>query len=438
MIPIIYAFIASTTYLLYYIYTYKNHFELRPKYYLGVIFVLLSVYLQFYIAVSTNINIGYTALLSFLTYPIGLFLVFKTNLFNILFLSFNIIVKIYIMFLFFATLYAVSNHIPYDPIWIKGTDYFALSQGHAYLLSIASLYLSDVLLLRKKLDYFFQLRRNLLFLIIIQFIILVNVSWLSFTDALVDTYWYNNMLLITSLSFEVIYFLLRLFTANSSYFSSYKIRSELLSKQLTNQVEHYKTYEEQMQNFIKFKHDYQKVFSSIINLIQLKNYEAIEQILVDYDEEFHQVMLDKSYANDLILDALLNDYAKRFAKIDTVFMSKTYIKLGTMKELDIIKLFYNILENAYEALLKVDSSSRMIEISSEITQDYLKISFVNSTILTMQQLGKTSKSDHQNHGFGISIIKNIIEQYDGFFNTFIVSGDETSYYHLELFLPLDL
>lgn len=437
MIPIIYASVAATSYLLIYMFTYKNYFELRPKYILGVLFILLSVYAQFYVAISTDLSMGYTALLSFMTYPIGFHMIYKTNIFNILFLSFNVIVKIYIMFIFFATIYAFDQGVSYDRTWIQHTDYFALSQGNAYFLSIGSLYLADILLLRNKLKSFFLLKRNLLFIISIQIIILINMAWLSFTDVLVDANWYNLMLLITSFSFEIIYFLLRLFTANSSYFSSFKMRSDLLSKQLTNQIEHYKSYEERMRLFNQFKHDNQKVLASITQLMHLKEYDAIEQILKSYDQEFNRLFERQTYSNNLILDALLNDYANRFEKIGTKFSARTYIKLNQLEELDLIKLFYNILENAHEALLEVDTSLRSIEINSEIVKSYLKITFVNTTIQTTIPLNKTIKADKENHGFGLSIIKDIIEKQEGFFNNFILLENNIPYYHLEIFLPLD-
>lgn len=436
---IIYAFVISTTYIGLYIHTYKNYFELRNRYYIGVSFVLVSIYLQFFVASYLDINIGVAAMLTFLTYPIGLSLIYKTNIFNILFLSLNIIVKIYIMFLFFGTMYAAINGIPYSPDWIKGTYYFALSQGNAYLLSIGSLYLFDVLLLKNKLKDFFMLKRNLLLLLSIQIILIVNMAWLSFTDILVDTNWYNNMLMITSLSFEVIYFLLRLFTANSSYFSSYKAKTNILSKQLEIQIEHYKNYEEQMLNFSKFKHDYDKVISAIMNLLSLKQYDAIEKILKDYSKDL-EVMFEnrKNYSNNLILDALLNDYAKRFFKINSKFESSAFIKIDDMSELDLIKLFYNILENAYEALLKVDASLRTLEIKSERVQGYIKISFMNTTDKMLDLSEKTSKRDKKNHGFGKSIIDDILSNHDGFSNAFITTNENVYYYHLEIFLPLTI
>lgn len=341
------------------------------------------------------------------------------------------------MFLFFSVLYASSLNVKYEPYWIKGTIYFNLSQGHAYLLSIGSLYLADVLLLRNKLKDFFQLKRNLVLLIMIQLILIINTSWLSFTNLAIDYKWYNSMLLITSFSFEIIYFLLRLFTARSSYFSSYKVHSETLEKQLRNQIEHYKTYEEQMKGFLRFRHDYEKILNVISNLLKLKEYETIEGILVDHKKELDLLVEHhKKYSNNIIVDALLNDYAKRFNRINTKFSAETFINLKHISDLKLIKLFYNVLENSYEAILKVESTNRVIDIRSELVKEYIKISFINSTILT-ELPSKTTKLDNKNHGFGIGIINEIINEYDGFSNTFITSNDNLNYYHFEIFLPIN-
>lgn len=437
ILSIVYAFIVSTTYIALYLHTYKKYFELRDFYYVGIVFVLLSIYTQFIITAYFDVYVGLAALLTFVTYPIGLSLIYRTNIFNILFLSFNIIVKIYIMFLFFGTLFALIEGVAYNPNWIRETDYFAFSQGNAYLLSIGSLYLFDVLLIKNKLKDFFLLKRNLLLLISIQLILIVNMAWLSFTEITIEPVWYNHMLLITSFSLEIIYFLLRLFTANSSHFSSFKVKTDLLTKQLTTQIEHYKNYEEQMVSFSKFKHDYDKIIKTITDLLSLKEYDAIQEILKDYSNDLESMMATrKNYSNNMILDALLNDYARRFMRVQTKFDSSAYIKLQTMTELDLIKLFYNILENALEAVQKVDESIRIMEITSEMVEDYIKISFVNTTENKTEITDKTTKLDRQNHGFGKSIINDVLTFYNGFSNAFVTVKDDVSFYHLEIFLPI--
>ena len=352
IISLLYAIIISTIFILLYVKVYSRYFNLRKHYYIGISLLLISIYIQFISNNINNVNIKYVGILSFITYPLSILLIFKTNIFNNLFLSLNAILKIYIAFVLFGTIYAVLNDIQYSTTWINGTNYFNLSQGHAYLISIGSLLLADHFLLKDKLKYFFQLKRNLLLIISIQLILIINMIWISVSNYNIPYVWYNNVLLLISFSVEIIYFLLRLFTANSSYFSSYKVHTNTLKKQLTFQLEHYKNYEEQMENFLKFKHDYDKVLSGIANLLVLKDYDSIKEIVADSSSELSQLNFNyKTYSNNLILDALLNDYAKRFERINAKFNSLTYINMININELRLIKLFYNILENAYEALL---------------------------------------------------------------------------------------
>lgn len=115
-------------------------------------------------------------------------------------------------------------------------------------------------------------------------------------------------MLLLSLSVDIIYFLLRLFTASSSYYSAFKSHSETLKKQLSIQLEHYKLYEKQMQDFLKFKHDYDKVLNGISNLLVIRDYE-LSSLSLNYIK----------FSNNLILDALLNNYYSRFSQINAKF-----------------------------------------------------------------------------------------------------------------------
>lgn len=440
IVTLLYALITSTIFVFLYVKIYSHYFNLRNHYYIGIFLLLLSVYIQFISNNASSINIKYIGILSFITYPLSILIIFKTNIFNNLFLSLNAILKIYIAFVLFGTIYAISNDAQYSTTWINGTNYFNLSQGHAYLLSIGSLLIADNFLLKDKLKYFFQLKRNLLLIISIQLILIVNMIWISVSNHNIPYIWYNNILVLISFSVDIIYFLLRLFTANSSYFSSYKVHTNTLKKQLSFQLEHYKNYEEQMENFLKFKHDYDKVLSGIANLLVLKDYDSIKEIVADSSSELSQLNFNyKTYSNNLILDALLNDYAKRFERINAKFSSFTYINMININELRLIKLFYNILENAYEALLKIENTNdRIINIKTEMLDNYIKLSFVNTTITSViDENIKTDKLDSINHGFGKTIISDILIDYDGFSNSYLTTEDNLSFYNLEIFLPLD-
>ncbi len=437
IITLIFALITSTIFIFFYINIYRKYFEMRMYSYLGKIMLLLSVYIQLF-AIYLQIDIRLIALLSFVTYPLSILLIFKTNYLNNFFLSLNAILKIYAAFIFFGALFAVFNNIQYNVQWITTTPFYNLAQGAAYLLSIGSLIIVDNYMIKEKLKFFFKLKSNLLLVSFIQIILLLNLIWISTSNTLLPQAWYNNSLLIIALSVDIIYFLLRLYIANSSYYITFMTHTETLKKQLDFQIEHYKNYEEQANELIKFKHDYTSILTGIANLIQIEDYRAVNNVIGDALITLkHTTLSYYKYSNNIILDALLNDYAQRFERIGAKFSASSYIEIPHLNELDLIRLFNNILENAYEALLKHPIvNERTIAINTTIINDYLKISFKNTMNDKEANTMITSKNDKLNHGFGLVIINEIIAKYNGFSNVYTSSFEENqTYYNLELFFP---
>ena len=102
-----FAILISTIFSYFYIRIYSKYFVLRSHYYIGFIIFLLTIFIQFITVLPFGLSVGYLGLLSFITYPLALSLVYKTNIFNITFLSLNAILKIYVDFIFFAALFAL-------------------------------------------------------------------------------------------------------------------------------------------------------------------------------------------------------------------------------------------------------------------------------------------------------------------------------------------
>src|SRR5690554_6142288 len=436
----IFAILISTIFSYVYIRIYSKFFHLRKYYHVGFILFLVTIYIQFITALPLGISVGYLGLLSFITYPLALSLVYKTNIFNITFLSLNAILKIYVDFIFFAALFALIEQNQLTLTWIYGSNYYHLSQALAYTVSLILLLLFDAKLLADKLKDFFSQRSNLLLIISIQAILIINLIWMSATTEVLPFRWYNVLLFLLPFSVDGIYLLLRLFTANSTYFSVFKTHTDTLRKQLSYQLDHYKIFESQTQELLRFKHDYNKVLNSISSLVDKGNLEPIKNIVNDSNKELNNLQINyNKYSNNLVYDALLNDYKNRFVSINAKFESVLYINFNIdIAELSMIKLFYNVLENAYEALLKVeDESKRSIKIDSEIIDSYIKVSFVNTMNAKYSDLNGTStKANKLQHGFGASIIDKILQEYNGFSNRFSTNDDGSDYYHLEIFLPL--
>ena len=159
-------------------------------------------------------------------------------------------------------------------------------------------------------------------------------------------------------------------------------------------------------------HDLKKMISSVLgkrNILSDAELEKLEGQISIYDA----IVKTGNDALDLILTE------------KSLYCEKNNIKLTIMAEggdlsfmsdADIYSLFGNILDNAVEAVMKVEPERRAVTLSIKTVgnmtvvheQNYFagKIKFVNGT-------PATSKNDTSQHGYGILSIRRIVEKYDG-------------------------
>lgn len=92
-------------------------------------------------------------------------------------------------------------------------------------------------------------------------------------------------------------------------------------------------------------------------------------------------------------------------------------KLDFMKDADVYVLFGNILDNAIEAVSKVESGDgRAIGVSIKTANSFLVINAFNQyagEIKMVDGLPKTTKKDTDYHGYGLKSIKYIVQKYNG-------------------------
>src|SRR5690554_1271181 len=100
---ILFAVMISSAFAYFYIKIYAKFFDLRKYYQLGFIIFLCTIFIQFMTVLPFGLTVGYLGLLSFITYPIALSLVYRTNIFNITFLALHAILKIYVNFILFRS-----------------------------------------------------------------------------------------------------------------------------------------------------------------------------------------------------------------------------------------------------------------------------------------------------------------------------------------------
>lgn len=92
-------------------------------------------------------------------------------------------------------------------------------------------------------------------------------------------------------------------------------------------------------------------------------------------------------------------------------------RLRFMREGDLYSLFGNLLDNAIEAVKKLDApEKRIIALNIKPAEEMLTIGLSNyyqGTVELEGGLPRTSKKDKNYHGFGMKSVKRIVEQYGG-------------------------
>lgn len=86
----------------------------------------------------------------------------------------------------------------------------------------------------------------------------------------------------------------------------------------------------------------------------------------------------------------------------------------SFEEYDIVMLFANLMDNAIEASKEVNSPR--IDIAITTKMNYLSIVIGNKiekSVLSVNSSLKTSKSNKEQHGFGIQSVKQIADKYYG-------------------------
>jgi sensor histidine kinase regulating citrate/malate metabolism len=192
----------------------------------------------------------------------------------------------------------------------------------------------------------------------------------------------------------------------------YKQQLELCSKQL----------EEQEAFFFeirRMKHDMKNHLSSLQGMLHAKDLENadiyIQNLLNDgIDSQIEFI----SHSGNIVIDSLINHKYTLAKKENIVFKADILIPstLSFQSE-HLVIILGNLLENAIEACLEVNSNERYIHLAISYEKNMLYICINNSCLPKSRKkdAGKyiTTKKDRFRHGIGLSSVEQAINQYHG-------------------------
>lgn len=201
--------------------------------------------------------------------------------------------------------------------------------------------------------------------------------------------------------------------------SRYKISSRFLEEQLEIQLRYYNSYHKNTEKFRRLRHDYLFVIRTLEALLDSGEKEQALKIV----RETHKTMeakkiVTKEYSDNATLNAVLQDLAFNCEEHGIRLSCQVSVPRNTeLTVLEALRIITNVTANAVEACQKVPKEERFIQIIAANENGWVMLNVVNAfdgnIILERGQL-KSTKKQKDNHGVGISIVKEIAESKGGF------------------------
>lgn len=173
----------------------------------------------------------------------------------------------------------------------------------------------------------------------------------------------------------------------------------------------------------RFRHDIHSQLNCLgLLLADGKTEEALEHLHI-IGNHFEELTVQKYHTGNEILDVILNQKIQEAEKkgIRIEFAGKMD-KPDFMDTYDLCTLFSNMLDNSIEAYEIIQGEEAAITVSVLSHRNAMLFRFTNPATAGMYEavkLGRTTKADDRNHGFGMENIQRVVNK----------NGGETAYFY---------
>jgi len=183
-----------------------------------------------------------------------------------------------------------------------------------------------------------------------------------------------------------------------------------------NQLDYegYKLMIEKYEEMKIVQHDLKKYCNAVEALLTKEQFSAISMVEALKEKTNESLVL--SYTESMFLNILLSQKQKSCNENGiSLHCYFENINFGFIKELDLVTIFSNLIDNAVESCIRADRKSIYLNAYTMNESFYVIKIKNNSDIRPETDNGYlvTNKNDKNNHGFGIKSITKAVKQYNG-------------------------
>ncbi len=211
------------------------------------------------------------------------------------------------------------------------------------------------------------------------------------------------------------------------------LSKEYSRKMYNTVVEEKKSHSSELKELHKLNHELKNNVFYMKEMLEAKNYDRLESYIAENFD--FGLISDEDYTGNKVIDDCIKIKLEKARQKGIDFQ----IEAGTLPENiidegDLTELIFNLLDNAIEAE-NDDVDYKWIKMKMKFIKGYIHIDVSNATngnVLRQNPGMSTSKGDTDRHGFGMEIIKNIVNKYNGMIKMRSNSG------HIEINIMLML
>lgn len=182
--------------------------------------------------------------------------------------------------------------------------------------------------------------------------------------------------------------------------------------------------QQEHEEYRKIKHDLNNQLSVLYSLQKQGQYKEVESTLAKLCEDSH--FANKTITSNLYIDAVFRQKMKQFEGIE-FHLDITLSKDFEIEGKDVISLLSNIIDNGCEELIRIEEKTFDLKMKADKSK---MIIYTRNKMRKNPSLNTTDK-DKRYHGYGLKIIKEIVEKYNGVLS--ITTGD---YFEMKITMML--
>lgn len=197
----------------------------------------------------------------------------------------------------------------------------------------------------------------------------------------------------------------------------------------------YKAMEEKLDLQKSLNHDFRNHLNCLQALVEHQNYEEVKAYLAQLNHKY-SIETEQIDTHNVIINTVLNEKYNEAKEAGAgIALQIGDLSDVAMKEIDIILLLSNMLNNAIEAL-KECKKNKVLRIKLQLEHGEFLVAIQNSFEGERRKNGDfydtTKKKDADLHGYGLKNIRSTVEKYGGF-SQFDSIGTE---FHAVVIIPM--